>query len=291
MDPFTKASELRIQTEFIDAHGQRQVTDLGALNVAIDALSLNAPHPLIDGAVVIRLGCQTRTQLKQAATFPLRWKIVSSDRIVAEGDAFEGAGYPADRVIDWPVDLPQGSYRLHLVDAAGLRDDAALIIAPGTAFSGDFDRCWLLAVQLYGLRSARNWGIGDFGDLGRLIDVAAQLGADGIGLNPLHALFDDRPADCSPYSPNSRLFLNALYIDVEKVPGFEPDQHSSEALARVRQVEVLDYVEVAGLKWRALRSAFHRFKTQSHSEHQQEFAEFRSERGALLSRFACFEAL
>jgi 4-alpha-glucanotransferase len=290
MDPFTKASELGIQTQFIDAHGQRRVTDQEALNVAIDALSLHAPHPLIEGAVVIRLGRQTRTQLKQAATFPLRWKIVSSDRIIAEGDAFEGVGDPADRVIDWPVDLPHGSYRLHLVDAAGVRDDAALIIAPATAFSGGFDRCWLLAVQLYGVRSARNWGIGDFGDLGRLIDVAAQLGADGIGLNPLHALFDDRPADCSPYSANSRLFLNALYIDVEKVPGFEPDQHSTRALARVRQIDVVDYVEVAGLKWRALRSAFDRFK-HSQSEHQQEFEEFRSERGALLSRFACFEAL
>ncbi len=92
-------------------------------------------------------------------------------------------------------------------------------MAPPRAFGGDFDRCWLLAVQLYGIRSARNWGIGDFTDLEALIELAAQLGADGVGLNPLHALFDDRPGDCSPYSPNSRLFLNALYIDVEKLAG------------------------------------------------------------------------
>ena len=64
--------------------------------------------------------------------------------------------------------------------------------------------------------------MGDFTDLEGLIELAAELGADGIGLNPLHALFDDRPGDCSPYSPNSRLFLNALYIDVEKVPGYPP---------------------------------------------------------------------
>ena len=94
-----------------------------------------------------------------------------------------------------------------------------LIVAPAKAFGGDFDRCWLLAVQLYGVRSARNWGIGDFTDLEGLIELASQLGADGVGLNPLHALFDDRPGDCSPYSPNSRLFLNALYIDVERAPG------------------------------------------------------------------------
>ena len=62
--------------------------------------------------------------------------------------------------------------------------------------------------------------MGDFTDLEGLIELADRLGADGVGLNPLHALFGDRPGDCSPYSPNSRLFLNALYIDVEKIPEF-----------------------------------------------------------------------
>ena len=103
-------------------------------------------------------------------------------------------------------------------------------MAPPGAFGGDFDRCWLLAVQLYSVRSARNWGIGDFTDLRGPDRTRGHLGADGIGLNPLHALFDDRPADCSPYSPNSRLFLNALYVDVEKVPGFEASAVTATAV-------------------------------------------------------------
>ena len=61
---------------------------------------------------------------------------------------------------------------------------------------------------------------------------ASISGADGVGLNPLHALFDDRPGDCSPYSPNSRLFLNALYIDVEKFPEFHPTPRPRDALAQ-----------------------------------------------------------
>src|SRR5215212_601308 len=289
MDPFTKAKELGMQTEFIDAHGQRRVTDEGALKIIIDALSLDAPHPLLDGAVVVRSGRPTRTGLK-AATFPVRWKIVSNDAIVAKGEARVGQGGSGDRVIDWPPNLPEGSYMLQLRDAASVSDEAPLIVAPEKAFSGDFDRCWLLTVQLYGVRSARNWGIGDFSDLERLIELAAQLGADGVGLNPLHALFDDRPTDCSPYSPNSRLFLNALYIDVERVPGFQPCSESSEALVRLRQSDVVDYVAVASLKWRALRSAFDRFKA-TKSEYQQDFEKFRSEGAAVLSRFACFEVL
>ena len=116
--------------------------------------------------------------------------------------------------------MPLGVYRLRLTDAGGIHRGSAAGFGAATAFGGDFDRGWLLAVQLYGVRSTRNWGMGDFTDLADLIDLAHQLGADGVGLNPLHALFDDKPGDCSPYSPNSRLFLNALYIDAEALPEF-----------------------------------------------------------------------
>src|SRR6202012_3280044 len=130
------------------------------------------------------------------------------------------------------------------------------------------DRCWLLAVQLYSIRSERNWGIGDFTDLEGLLQLAADLGADGIGLNPLHALFDDRPNDCSPYSPNSRLFLNALYIDVAKLEGASADNDEIEKLP---QTEFVDYAYVATLKWKALRSAFDHFRTQGKAHQGRDF--------------------
>ena len=120
--------------------------------------------------------------------------------------------------------------------------------------------------------------------------MRAKLGADGIGLNPLHVLFDDRPTDCSPYAPNSRMFLNALYIDVEAIPEYRAAT-DREALARLRQSANVDYVGVAELKWRALRSAFENFKANASAERRQRFEQFRTERGALLAHFACFEAL
>ena len=67
--------------------------------------------------------------------------------------------------------------------------------------------------QLYSaLRSAANWGIGDFGDLRQMIAETARRRV--CRLNPLHALFPAAPESASPYSPSSRRWLNILYIDV-----------------------------------------------------------------------------
>ncbi|WP_065752797.1 4-alpha-glucanotransferase [Bradyrhizobium paxllaeri] len=282
MDLFAQAKALGIQTEFLDGQGHRRVTDAAALKIILDALPPQAPGPLVGHPVVVRSGRPSRTELPKAR-LPVDWKIVADSGVIAKGES-------SDHAIDWPKDLPLGIYRLQVRDTA-TTEDVPLISAPERAFGGEFDRCWLLAVQLYSVRSARNWGMGDFTDLANLIELADQLGADGVGLNPLHALFDDRPGDCSPYSPNSRLFLNALYIDVEKLPEFQPDSEIREALASLRGGDVVDYVGVAGLKWRALRAAFAAFKSAPKPGRQQDFDKFRTERGTLLSHFACFEVL
>jgi 4-alpha-glucanotransferase len=286
MDLITKAKKLGIQIDFIDGQGRRRVTDAAALKIIIDALPVRIPHRFLVGPVVVRSGRPARIELSRATKFPLRWKIVVGLKVIAQGVA------QGRRVIAWPPDLPVGSYRLHLTDASSFSEEAPLIVAPAQAFAGDFDRCWLVAVQLYGVRSARNWGIGDFTDLEGLIELAAGLGADGVGLNPLHALFDDRPADCSPYSPNSRLFLNGLYIDVEKLPEFQAGVFAgASGLARSRASDFVDYVAVAELKWRGLRSAFENFKANPAIGRRQDFDKFRTERAPQLSRFACFEVL
>ena len=285
MNLFTQAENLGIQTEFIDGQGHHRVTGEAALKIIVDALPALAPYRLIGSPVVIRCGETARTELAQAVTFPLRWKIVANLKVIADGESH-------DPFIAWPQDLPVGTYRLHLADSSG-SEEVPLIVAPRRAFYGDFDRRWILAVQLYGVRSVRNWGMGDFTDLEGLIELANALGADGVGLNPLHVLFDDRPGDCSPYSPNSRLFLNALYIDVAKIPEFSTEAFSEadETTPRLRQSPAVDYIAVAELKLRALRSAFRKFCAEAKSVRKEDFAKFRDERASLLSRFACFEVL
>jgi 4-alpha-glucanotransferase len=159
------------------------------------------------------------------------------------------------------------------------------------AFQGDGRRHWALAVQLYAVRSNRNWGHGDFTDLNRLVTLAAARGAAAIGLNPLHALFPDNPEQASPYGPNSRIFLNPLYIDVEAIPEFiSTPAHASE-IAALRATEMVDYTRVARLKLAALRKAYESFAATASAERRADFEAFRQEHGEGLLRFAAFECL
>ncbi|MBR0697613.1 4-alpha-glucanotransferase [Bradyrhizobium lablabi] len=284
MDLYAQARTLGIQTEYIDGQGHRRVTEPAALQTILDALPPQPARQFIAQPVVIRAGRDARIELGAAATLPVKWTIKTGGEVIAQG----GAG---ERTISCPRHLPHGIHRLHVTDATSVSEDVPLLVSPERTFSGDFDRGWLLAVQLYGIRSSRNWGIGDFTDLQGLVELAHQLGADGVGLNPLHALFDDRPGDCSPYSPNSRLFLNPLYVDVGRLPGFRSDAGTQAAVAALRANDTVDYVAVAALKWRALRAAFAAFKAKSARDSRDDFDSFRAERGDLLSRFACFEVM
>jgi len=111
-------------------------------------------------------------------------------------------------------------------------------------------RLWGFMVQLYGVRSERNWGIGDFTDLKKLAEIAAGLGAGVVGVNPLHA------TQGSPYSPSSRHALNVLYIDVEVVPGFEKSEKLRRRLRALRDAELVDYEGVRRAKLEALERIF-----------------------------------
>jgi 4-alpha-glucanotransferase len=286
MDLLAQAQIKGVQSEFVDALGKLRVTDPVALKSILDALPEKRVYRFVQGPVVVRALRHSRTELAATGAPPLKWSITGNAKVIAQGETREP-------VIAWPADLPLGYHRLTLTDAEGATEDVPMIVAPERAFGGDFDRGWLLAVQLYSIRSDRNWGIGDFTDLAGLVRLAKQLGADGVGLNPLHVLFDNHPADCSPYSPNSRLFLNPLYIDVEAIPEFSADlvPDATAIATRLRQGDRVPYADMAALKWRALRAAFDAFVTKASGVRRNQFDAFRADRAPLLSRFACFEVL
>ncbi|WP_296226596.1 glycogen debranching protein GlgX [Ralstonia sp. UBA689] len=163
---------------------------------------------------------------------------------------------------------------------------------------------WALSAQVYGLRSTQSWGIGDFEDLARLIDVAGRAGAAGILLSPVHALALSRPHCASPYAPSSRLMLNPLLISVQQAAGAEPPPaylsfigrtDIRAELARLESAALVDYPAVAALKLQALallHDAFSRLHLgATPSAEGKAFLQFQREAGAPLHAYALFEAL
>lgn len=197
--------------------------------------------------------------------------------------------------------LPVGYHRLSLDEVAGKPSgDTFIISAPAQCYKplalrGE-GRVWGPAVQLYALRSRRNWGIGDFTDLAMLAQQAAQRGAGIVGLNPLHALFPHNPAHTSPYSPSSRLHLDVLYIDVEAIDEYRECEAAQRLvtsrefqtrLAALRETPLVDYPGVAAAKFEVLELLYAAFRRKPAAA----FDIFRTERGASLRSHALFEAL
>src|SRR5262249_46694347 len=277
-----RAAVWGIETEYWDGCGRLRVVEPAALSRLLGALEREPEfgQRMLPRVVVIRAGHDRSLQLAAAEGLPLRWEIFSQQKI-AEGKA-------TSPVLTIPPELPVGTFRLRVTvaDSAAQRsEEAPLVVSYDRAYQGDAAaprRMWALAVQLYGIRSARNWGQGDFTDLLALIDLAADLGASAVGLNPLHALFDDRPSAPSPYFRSSRLFLNPLYIDLAAVPEFPGLRAAGleERVGYLRSTDMVDYAAVVAAKVRALRLAYANFREVGIPDRHDAFDRFRHARGS-----------
>ena len=199
-----------------------------------------------------------------------------------------------------------GYHRFELCGDAGAAA-MSLIVAPDTCYCPqamqEDGRVWGVAAQLYGLRSQRNWGIGDFSDLKGVVEFCAEQGGGVVGVSPIHALFPHDPARAGPYGPSSRLYFNVLYLDVEAIPEFAEcevvarsvrAQRFQAQLRALRAEELVQYQAVAAAKFSVLERLYAHFRAQ-HLRHETDlgraFRAFQQEQGAPLQRLALFEAL
>ncbi len=220
-------------------------------------------------------------------------------------EGLEGAPLSRRR-LSLPADLPPGYHELEVTLANAVARCALLVSPPRChepAAIAAGGRLWGIAVQLYTVRSADNWGIGDFGDLAALVRWLAPRGAGFIGLNPLHALAPADPARSSPYSASSRHFINVLYIAVPLVPEFAEcgtarahvdEPGFKDRLAALRAGGLVDYQGVADAKFEVLQLLFHFFRDRHlgpGTARALEFRAFVAGGGTLLESHALFDAL
>lgn len=309
-----------IQTGYHDIWGARHEASAATRAALLDAIGVDT-----DRADTLPLPPVTVARAGQAGPIPVRlaeqataelheWR-VTLENGERRGGAFRpselGAAAGDDGLVAFTLPLPAfdeiGYHRLSLHRKNEEVAATTLIICPLTAYVpqsfDDGQRLWGLAVQLYGLRSQRNWGLGDFSDLGRAIDWAADAGAGLVGVNPLHALFPHNPAHCSPYSPSSRQFINILHIDVEAVPELAGCAEAQEAIAaagfqdrleRLRGAELIDYNGVAEAKLDVLALLYRHFRAahlDQGSERARSFRTYQAEGGEELRLFALYHVL
>jgi 4-alpha-glucanotransferase len=267
---------------------------------------------------VIRLGREVGPwslhvpcEVSDEAVLQVRWSLqLESDAQPREGTVGPGLNIEETRTIhgrrfvrvalNIPSDLPLGYHTMKVwakTPSATVDTTCRFIVAPERCYIPDRlrhgARWWGITLQLYSLRSERNWGIGDFGDLASVVEwTGRQLGAAVIGLNPLHALKNTKPYHISPYSPSSRLFVNDLYIDIEQVPEY----HAAAVKARleepsfrarieaVRQDPIVEHDAVMAIKREVLELCYRTF-LQEHFEGDEPELRPKTERGWIFHRF------
>jgi len=166
-------------------------------------------------------------------------------------------------------------------------------------------KTWGLSINLYSICSSQNWGVGDFGDLKKVIKWVSGLKGGFVGINPLHAIPNKKPFGISPYSPITRLYKNFIYLDMESIAEVKEliGQWSmvngqwkeiETQIDELRSCELIDYEKIASLKISVLRNAFEIFYKKHYLKNSLRCKDFRryiSEEGNNLESFAAYLSL
>jgi 4-alpha-glucanotransferase len=281
---------------------------------------------MVDPVMVVRMDQPPRTvtlrlpvAVDQLRRITLLWRLRKEQGGVLTGQSVgrrmkilattiqDGLRY-CEVALPFPGKLPLGYHSL-TVEASGpricQRATMTIVVVPRQCFLHpavtDSRRTWGITIQLYGLRSTKNWGVGDFRDLKEMIQWAGnELGADLLGVNPLHAL---PPGQVSPYSPSSRLFHHSLYLDLEGIPEFR-DASSIQAkvrapafqakLASLRRSPTVQHEAAERVKRVVLEELFQLFQRHHlvpNTVRARAFHRFVRRQGEALQRFALFRTL
>ena len=178
-----------------------------------------------------------------------------------------------------------------------VEDDLCLVFAaPAVEDIVERDRAWGLSVALYGLRSTRNLGIGDYRDLADAAERTARLGADFIGINPVHAR-GTAGDGVSPYSPTCRTALEPGHIAPDAVPGFgdcaEVHRILEEGAADLEAEKAGDLIDYRAheRRQRKVLQALFRAAIEAGGPAAADLAAWRRGPGRALEWFAVFEAI
>ncbi|MBV4533862.1 4-alpha-glucanotransferase [Pseudomonas sp. SWRI107] len=196
-----------------------------------------------------------------------------------------------------PGTLPVGYHRLTIDNRT-----FTLAVAPPRCHALDDlveqppARCWGLSVQLYSLRRPGDGGYGDCQALEELARSAAERGADALAISPMHTLSAFDQSHYSPYSPSSRLLLNALYASPAMLFGEREVRQAIQTCGLEQMLEglahepLVDWPLAAQARWKLLEALYQQFSSTDHPL-RADFDSFRANAGEHLEHHCRFEVL
>ena len=128
------------------------------------------------------------------------------------------------------------------------------------AFSRDSWKAAGIVIPVFSLRSAKSYGVGDFGDLKTMIQWAVKTGMHAIQILPINdTMMNGDWKDSYPYNSISIFAFHPLYCDINALPrlndrlAMEKFMMKQQELNRLSQI---DYEAVIKLKMDYLRLAY-----------------------------------
>jgi len=330
------AGECGIDREYWDIFHKRHETSHETLRRVLCALGWDlSSHDAIEGERLRRFELQSSTvvpativlseakktvpvTLPEGETGSLYFEVLLEDgqnvagsveisQLLVTQRTFNGDHWRATHLLDLPAEVPLGYHALKLSVNGRSVGQGNAIVCPDCSYttrsSANGGRSAGLNVALYGLRSSRNWGCGDFTDLKALLEWSwNEVGFSFVGLNPLHALHNRVPFNTSPYLPLSIYYRNSIYLNIEAVPEFSKSRRAQcffqsagvqQKIQELRQSEFVEYAEVDRLKHRFLKVLYREFRRGDvrDSERQRRFADYCQCEGDLLHKYALYRAL
>lgn len=286
-----------ISLSYINAHGKPQSIGADTKRRLLDAMhktDAKASVAPVPNVKVFTAGKKMSLAVEGRGEFS--WLLTTEEGHQHKGHATGG------KTFTLPAKLPEGYHSLTLTQDEQ-RFHCRVIVAPKRCYEPqallEGKKLWGACVQLYTLRSDSNWGIGDFGDLKKMLASVGERGGAFIGLNPIHALYPANPESASPYSPSSRRWLNVIYIDVNALDDFKNSKEAQawwklettqQMLKQARDADWVDYASVTALKMAALRLAWKGFAKRD-DEQMAAFRQFVMLEGESLYWQAAFDAL
>ena len=130
------------------------------------------------------------------------------------------------------------------------------------------------AIPVFALRSADDFGVGEFYDLKKMVDWAASTGQSFLQLLPINdTTMLHTWEDSYPYNPNSTFALHPQFLNLPAV-GVPVDEEYKAAQAELNALDQIDYERVNAEKLLLLKKAFAKtFKKLSATKAYKSFVE------------------